>query len=63
MLTVGDRLPSFSLQAVVGLESGRQFEAINQSSHPGKWLVLFAWPKDFTFVCPTEIAAFGKRNA
>ncbi|MFU8798088.1 MAG: peroxiredoxin, partial [Gammaproteobacteria bacterium] len=29
----------------------------------GKWLVLFAWPKDFTFVCPTEIAAFGKMNA
>ena len=28
-----------------------------------KWLVLFAWPMDFTFVCPTEIAAFGKKNA
>ena len=63
MLTVGDRLPSFSLQAVVGLESGKQFQELTHASHPGKWLVLFAWPKDFTFVCPTEIAAFGKRNA
>ena len=29
---------------------------------PGKWKVVFFWPKDFTFVCPTEIAAFGKLN-
>ncbi len=63
MLTIGDRLPPFALQAVVGLESGKQFEVLTHESHPGKWLVLFAWPKDFTFVCPTEIAAFGKRNA
>ena len=63
MLTIGDRLPSFSLQAVVGLESGKQFQEITHASHPGKWLVLFAWPKDFTFVCPTEIAAFGNKNA
>ena len=63
MLTVGDRLPSFSLPAVVGHESGKQLEVLTHESHPGKWLVLFAWPKDFTFVCPTEIAAFGKKNA
>ena len=62
MLTVCDRLPPFSLQAVVGLESGKQFCEITHASHPGKWLVLFFWPKDFTFVCPTEIAAFGKLN-
>ena len=63
MLTVGDRLPSFSLEAVVGLESGKQFQRLTEASHPGKWLVLFAWPKDFTFVCPTEIAAFGREHA
>src|SRR6185503_18591522 len=62
MLTVGDKLPPFSLQAVVSLEHGREFRAIDQGSFPGKWLVLFAWPLDFTFVCPTEIAEFGKRN-
>jgi peroxiredoxin (alkyl hydroperoxide reductase subunit C) len=62
MLTVGDKLPPFNLQAVVSLEHGKEFEAVNQGSHPGKWLVLFAWPMDFTFVCPTEIAEFGRRN-
>ena len=62
MLTVGDRLPSFSLQAVVGLEQGREFQPITHESFPGRWKVLFFWPMDFTFVCPTEIAAFGRRN-
>jgi hypothetical protein len=37
--------------------------AAHGDSHPGKWRVVFLWPMDFTFVCPTEIAAFGKRNA
>lgn len=63
MLTVGDKLPPFSLQAVTSLEPGREFTTLHQASHPGKWLVLFAWPMDFTFVCPTEIAEFGRRNA
>jgi lipoyl-dependent peroxiredoxin subunit C len=62
MITVGDKLPSFALQAVVGLEEGREFSQITERTHAGKWLVLFAWPMDFTFVCPTEIAEFGKRN-
>ena len=62
MLTVGDKLPPFALQAVTSLDVGKEFTTINQASHPGKWLVLFAWPMDFTFVCPTEIAEFGRRN-
>ncbi|HVQ75994.1 MAG TPA: peroxiredoxin [Candidatus Binatia bacterium] len=62
MLTVGDRLPAFHLQSVVSLDKGREFAALTNASYPGKWLVLFAWPMDFTFVCPTEIAEFGKRN-
>jgi len=63
MLTVGDRLPSFNLKACVSLEKGKEFAQVAESSHPGKWLVLYFWPKDFTFVCPTEIAAFGKAHA
>jgi peroxiredoxin (alkyl hydroperoxide reductase subunit C) len=63
MLTVGDKLPSFNLQAVVSLKQGHEFETLTENSHPGKWRVLFYWPMDFTFVCPTEIAEFGKRNA
>jgi lipoyl-dependent peroxiredoxin subunit C len=62
MLTVGDRLPDFALQAVTSLEKGKEFQTLTQDSFPGKWKVLFFWPMDFTFVCPTEIAAFGKRD-
>ena len=61
MLTVGDTFPSFKLQAVVSRDKGKEFTEINQGSYPGKWLVVFFWPMDFTFVCPTEIAEFGKQ--
>ncbi|HZH25708.1 MAG TPA: peroxiredoxin [Azospirillaceae bacterium] len=62
MLTVGDKFPEFDLQATVSTDMKSAFKRINNTSYPGKWLVVFAWPKDFTFVCPTEIAAFGKLN-
>jgi alkyl hydroperoxide reductase subunit AhpC len=62
MLTVGDRFPEFKLQGVVGLEKGREFQEIASASHEGRWKVVFFWPMDFTFVCPTEIAEFGRRN-
>ena len=61
MLTVGDKLPGFSLQAVVG-DKVAEFKRIGSDSFPGKWLVLFLWPMDFTFVCPTEIAEFGRKS-
>jgi peroxiredoxin (alkyl hydroperoxide reductase subunit C) len=63
MLTVRDPFPSFQLQAAVSLEKGKEFAELTDKSFPGKWLVVFFWPMDFTFVCPTEIAEFGKRNA
>lgn len=62
MLSVGQTLPDFRLQAVVSSELHNAFTEVHQHSYAGKWLVLFAWPKDFTFVCPTEIAEFGKLN-
>ncbi|MFB1481226.1 peroxiredoxin [Corallococcus sp. RDP092CA] len=62
MLTVGDKLPQFNLKAVVSLEKGKEFKDISNADQKGKWTVLFAWPKDFTFICPTEIAEFGKLN-
>ncbi|WP_207484039.1 peroxiredoxin [Arenibaculum pallidiluteum] len=62
MLTVGDKLPAFNLKAVVSTDMKQAFTDITDQSYKGKWLVLFAWPKDFTFVCPTEIVAFGKLN-
>ncbi len=63
MLTVGDRFPEFQLQGVVSLDKEREFTAISNESHPGQWKVVFFWPMDFTFVCPTEIAEFGRRDA
>jgi peroxiredoxin (alkyl hydroperoxide reductase subunit C) len=62
MLTVGEKFPSFELTAVVGLDLKKAFEPVTDQSYAGKWKVYFFWPKDFTFVCPTEIAAFGKAN-
>ena len=62
MLTVGDQFPRFDLQAAVSLEKGKEFQQITNDTYAGKWQVVFFWPMDFTFVCPTEIAEFGKRN-
>jgi len=63
MLTVGEFFPSFELTGVVGLDLKTAFQNITDQSYEGKWKVYFFWPKDFTFVCPTEIAAFGALNA
>ncbi len=60
MLTIGDRFPQFSVKATVSLEAAKQFTTISDSSYPGQWKVYFFWPKDFTFVCPTEIAGFAR---
>ena len=62
MLTIGDKFPSFDLNAVVDIDPAKAFERITDKSNAGKWKIVFFWPKDFTFVCPTEIAAFGKLN-
>jgi peroxiredoxin (alkyl hydroperoxide reductase subunit C) len=60
MLGVGEKFPAFSLE--VSTEKGKTFKTISDQDYSGKWKVYFFWPKDFTFVCPTEIAAFGKLN-
>jgi alkyl hydroperoxide reductase subunit AhpC len=67
MLTVGDTFPDFKLTAVKGGPDGlggpgKSFVDISNESDAGKWKIVFFWPKDFTFICPTEIAAFGKLN-
>jgi len=67
MLTVGDKFPAFALTAVRGGPEGlggpnKSFFEVTSESDEGKWKVVFFWPKDFTFICPTEIAAFGKLN-
>ncbi len=62
MLTVGDHFPEYDLTACVSLDPEKAFAQINHKTYEGKWRVVFFWPKDFTFVCPTEIAAFGRLN-
>ena len=66
MLGVGEKLPDFKVMGVKPKfmrheENGESaFEAVTQDSFPGKWKVIYFWPKDFTFVCPTEIAEFAR---
>jgi lipoyl-dependent peroxiredoxin subunit C len=60
MLSVGQRFPEFALTGVVSNDMSSAFRPFDQESFPDKWRVVFFWPKDFTFVCPTEIAAFGR---
>jgi alkyl hydroperoxide reductase subunit AhpC len=62
MLTIGDKFPSFTATAVVSQEPGKQFLHLDEKTYAGKWKIYFFWPKDFTFVCPTEIASFAKLN-
>jgi peroxiredoxin (alkyl hydroperoxide reductase subunit C) len=60
VLTIGDTFPSYKLTGVVSRDPKTAFARFDQDTEKGKWKVFFFWPKDFTFVCPTEIAAFGK---
>src|SRR5205809_3737442 len=68
MKTVGQKLESFNVTGVKpGFnrheENGESaFAPIDEKSFPGKWKVIFFYPKDFTFVCPTEIAEFARLN-
>lgn len=58
MKTVGDKIHPF---AVTGVHPGRDdFFTITENSFEGKWKVIVYYPKDFTFVCPTEIVAYDK---
>ena len=66
MKGLGESLPSFE---VIGIKPGFEqheengqsaFEPLTETSFPGKWKVIYFYPKDFTFVCPTEIAEFAR---
>jgi peroxiredoxin (alkyl hydroperoxide reductase subunit C) len=60
MLTVGDKFPSFALTAVTSADPKTAFQEVTNATYKGKWMVVFFWPKDFTFVCPTEIVGYGQ---
>ncbi|MBL7714191.1 MAG: peroxiredoxin [Bdellovibrionales bacterium] len=63
MLSVGKKLPPFKVKAVVSADSKEPFVEISNETYKGKWQVLFFYPKDFTFVCPTEIKGFADLNS
>lgn len=68
MLTIGEKFPLFDLKATIGgsllgIDLDKVFIEINNKTYQNKWLVVFFYPKDFTFVCPTEITEFGKLNS
>lgn len=60
MLGLGEIFPAFEKKAVMSVEMGKEFGTLNSEElfNQGKWTLMFWWPKDFTFVCPTEIEGF-----
>ncbi|HET7307352.1 MAG TPA: peroxiredoxin [Gammaproteobacteria bacterium] len=63
MLTVGDKFPEFNLKATVAIDNlDTAFRDITNETYKGQWQCIFFYPKDFTFVCPTEIKGFGDLN-
>jgi lipoyl-dependent peroxiredoxin subunit C len=69
MAGIGEKIPNFSVTGVKPgfenhVEKGESaFETLTEASFPGKWKIIFFYPKDFTFVCPTEIAEFARLNS
>ncbi|MBI1933375.1 MAG: peroxiredoxin [Ignavibacteriales bacterium] len=65
MLSIGQKFPEFNKLACVSIELGKEFGEVTSEDHKkdGKWMVMFWYPKDFTFVCPTEISEFNKKFA
>jgi peroxiredoxin (alkyl hydroperoxide reductase subunit C) len=57
MLTIGNTFPAYSLESVA--DTSGNFPVLTGDSHQGNWRIFVFWPKDFTFVCPTEIIGFG----
>jgi peroxiredoxin (alkyl hydroperoxide reductase subunit C) len=62
MIGVGKKFPAFNMKAVVSNDPKTGIIDYSSDSLKGKWAVIFFYPKDFTFVCPTEIKAFGDLN-
>lgn len=58
MLGVGKKFPQFNLTATVDTNLDKAFTKLTNDSYKGKWMCMFFYPKDFTFVCPTELVGF-----
>jgi lipoyl-dependent peroxiredoxin subunit C len=62
ILSIGAKFPEFKKKSVISIEKGKEFYELTNQDHidNNQWMVMFWYPKDFTFVCPTEIAEFNK---
>ena len=58
MLSVGRKFPQFKMKATVSTDMKKAFIDYSNEKLAGKWCVIFFYPKDFTFICPTEIKSF-----
>lgn len=63
MLSIGDKFPTLTVSVQQGISALPSGESLNLAETGGKWKVVFFWPKDFTFICPTEIIAYGDLNS
>ena len=65
MISLGQKFPDFKKKATVSIKPGKEFSEISNSDHikKKKWMVMFWYPKDFTFICPTEIVEFDANNS
>ena len=59
MIKIGQKAPEFSLDAY----HNGEFKKIGLADYKGQWIILFFYPRDFTFICPTELHEFAKREA
>ena len=59
VLQVGSKAPAFTSEAYVAPD----FKKVSLGDYKGKWVVLFFYPRDFTFICPTEIRGFAAHEA
>jgi len=64
MINLGEKFPDFKKKATVSTVLGKEFGVLSNNDHISakKWMVMFWYPKDFTFVCPTEIIEFDNHN-
>ena len=67
MIKIGEKFPNFDLEGTVSNNIDSAFKPFqnygDNNNFQNKWIVAFFWPKDFTFVCPTEIAEFASLNS
>ena len=57
MLTVGDKFPEYTVDACVGSDQA-SLTSLSNADYADTWTVYYFYPKDYTFICPTEIAKF-----